>query len=208
MDEWGELTGRRYKLIDEYKCEDADTVFVSLGCAAENIEEACDYLRDQRNAKVGSIHINVIRPFPEKRRHRSAAWQERTSSSSSAPTRAWRATTRSGATSAPRSTRRSRSTSTAKGSVPALVSRRDPAPVSTARTASARATSVPEHTLGAYEFATGSDPTQGRPDRSRRRDVFHARNRSPLLGDFEGHAVAASSRAPSRCASTRSVVGA
>ena len=63
--EWGELTGRRYGLIDEYKCEDADTVFVSLGCAAENIEEACDYLREQRNAKVGSIHINVIRPFPE-----------------------------------------------------------------------------------------------------------------------------------------------
>ena len=40
-------------------------MFVSLGCAAENIEAACDYLREQRNAKVGSIHVNVIRPFPE-----------------------------------------------------------------------------------------------------------------------------------------------
>jgi pyruvate-ferredoxin/flavodoxin oxidoreductase len=39
--------------------------FVSLGCASENIEAACDYLREQRNAKVGSMHINVIRPFPE-----------------------------------------------------------------------------------------------------------------------------------------------
>ncbi len=64
-EEWGELTGRRYGLVDQYRCEDADTVFVSLGCAAENIEEACDYLREQRNAKVGSIHINVIRPFPQ-----------------------------------------------------------------------------------------------------------------------------------------------
>ncbi len=63
--EFGDLTGRRYGLISEYRCDDADTVFVSLGCAAENIEEACDYLREQRNAKVGSIHINVIRPFPE-----------------------------------------------------------------------------------------------------------------------------------------------
>ena len=63
--EFGDLTGRRYSFITEYKTEDADTVFVSLGCAAENIEEACDWLRDQRNAKVGSIHINVIRPFPE-----------------------------------------------------------------------------------------------------------------------------------------------
>ncbi|MEZ5302840.1 MAG: 2-oxoacid:acceptor oxidoreductase family protein [Verrucomicrobiales bacterium] len=63
--EFGDLTGRRYGLVDTYRCDDADTVFVSLGCAAENLEEACDYLRDQRNAKVGSIHINVIRPFPE-----------------------------------------------------------------------------------------------------------------------------------------------
>ena len=63
--EFGHLTGRFYGLVTEYRTEDADTVFVSLGCAADNIEEACDYLRNQRNANVGSIHINVIRPFPE-----------------------------------------------------------------------------------------------------------------------------------------------
>jgi pyruvate-ferredoxin/flavodoxin oxidoreductase len=63
--DFGRLTGRHYGLLSEYRCEDADTVFVSLGCAAENIEAACDYLRDQRNARVGSIHINVLRPFPE-----------------------------------------------------------------------------------------------------------------------------------------------
>ena len=64
-EEFGQLTGRKYGVLSEFRCADADTVFVSLGCAAENIEEACDYLRDQRNAKVGSIHVNVIRPFPE-----------------------------------------------------------------------------------------------------------------------------------------------
>ena len=63
--EFAHLTGRNYGYISQYRTDDADTVFVSLGCAAENIEAACDYLRDQRNAKVGSIHINVIRPFPE-----------------------------------------------------------------------------------------------------------------------------------------------
>src|SRR5438874_1236177 len=63
--EFGQLTGRHYGLITEYRTVDADTVFVSLGCAAENIDAACDYLREQRNAKVGSIHVNVIRPFPE-----------------------------------------------------------------------------------------------------------------------------------------------
>src|SRR4029079_17094741 len=44
---------------------DADTVVVSLGSAAENIEAAVDYLRQRENASVGSIHINVFRPFPE-----------------------------------------------------------------------------------------------------------------------------------------------
>ncbi len=63
--EFGRLTGRHYGFLTEYKTADADTVFVSLGCAADNIEAACDYLREQRNAKVGSIHVNVIRPFPE-----------------------------------------------------------------------------------------------------------------------------------------------
>ncbi len=64
-EEFAHLTGRYYGLVSEYKTEDADTVFVSLGCAAENVEAACDYLRGQRNARVGSIHVNVIRPFPE-----------------------------------------------------------------------------------------------------------------------------------------------
>jgi pyruvate-ferredoxin/flavodoxin oxidoreductase len=63
--EFGRLTGRHYGFVTEYRTEDADTVFVSLGCAAENLEAACDYLRDQRNARVGSVHVNVLRPFPE-----------------------------------------------------------------------------------------------------------------------------------------------
>ena len=64
--EFGRLTGRVLRPdLRSTRCEDADTVFVSLGCAADNIEAACDYLREQRNAKVGSIHVNVIRPFPE-----------------------------------------------------------------------------------------------------------------------------------------------
>jgi pyruvate-ferredoxin/flavodoxin oxidoreductase len=63
--DFGELTGRKYGLITEYKTDDAETVFVSLGSAAENIEAAVDYLRETRGSSVGSIHINVIRPFPE-----------------------------------------------------------------------------------------------------------------------------------------------
>jgi pyruvate-ferredoxin/flavodoxin oxidoreductase len=64
-EKFAELTGRRYGLISQYKTDDADTVFVSLGSAAENIEAAVDYLRETRGSTVGSIHVNVIRPFPE-----------------------------------------------------------------------------------------------------------------------------------------------
>src|SRR5947207_3097306 len=64
-EDFGKLTGRHYGLISQYKTEDADTVFVSLGSAAENIEAAVDYMRETRGAKVGSIHPNVFRPFPE-----------------------------------------------------------------------------------------------------------------------------------------------
>ncbi|MGD0893848.1 MAG: 2-oxoacid:acceptor oxidoreductase family protein [Terracidiphilus sp.] len=63
--DFGELTGRHYGLITKYKTDDTDTVFVSLGSAAENIEAAVDYLRETRGVTVGSIHVNVIRPFPE-----------------------------------------------------------------------------------------------------------------------------------------------
>ncbi len=42
------------------------TRFLSrLGSAAENIEAAVDYLRQTRGSSVGSVHVNVIRPFPE-----------------------------------------------------------------------------------------------------------------------------------------------
>jgi pyruvate-ferredoxin/flavodoxin oxidoreductase len=64
-EDFGRLTGRCYGLVTEYQTADADTVFVSLGSAAENIEAAVDYLRKTRGARVGSIHLNVIRPFPE-----------------------------------------------------------------------------------------------------------------------------------------------
>ena len=63
-DEFGQLTGRHYGLISQYKVDDADTVFVSLGSAAENIEAAVDHLR-AKGEKVGSIHANVLRPVPE-----------------------------------------------------------------------------------------------------------------------------------------------
>jgi pyruvate-ferredoxin/flavodoxin oxidoreductase len=64
-EEFGRLTGRHYGVLREYSCEGAETVFLSLGSAAENVEAAVDYIEETRDAQVGSIHINVLRPFPE-----------------------------------------------------------------------------------------------------------------------------------------------
>ena len=74
--EFGRLTGRRYGLITEYQTADADTVFVSLGCAADNIEAACDYLREQRNARVGLDPRQRPPAVPRGGDHRGAARQE------------------------------------------------------------------------------------------------------------------------------------
>ncbi|MBI4486053.1 MAG: 2-oxoacid:acceptor oxidoreductase family protein, partial [Acidobacteria bacterium] len=63
--DFAELTGRNYGLVSHYKTDDADTVFVSLGSAAENVEAAVDYMREHWGVKVGAIHPNVFRPFPE-----------------------------------------------------------------------------------------------------------------------------------------------
>jgi pyruvate-ferredoxin/flavodoxin oxidoreductase len=63
--EFGRLTGRHYGLVTKYRTDDAEYVFISLGSAAENIEAAVDYLRKTRGAKVGSLHINAMRPFPQ-----------------------------------------------------------------------------------------------------------------------------------------------
>lgn len=76
-EEFARLTGRRYGLVREYRCEDAETVYISLGSAAENIEAAVDYLRAERGAKVGSLHINVLRPFPEAAVVRALAGKKR-----------------------------------------------------------------------------------------------------------------------------------
>ncbi|MEE8384984.1 MAG: 2-oxoacid:acceptor oxidoreductase family protein, partial [Dehalococcoidia bacterium] len=35
------------------------------GSAAENIEAGVDYMRARSNARVGSVHLNVLRPFPQ-----------------------------------------------------------------------------------------------------------------------------------------------
>jgi pyruvate-ferredoxin/flavodoxin oxidoreductase len=64
MDEFYELTGRRYDLVEPYRMEDAEYAIVCMGGMAETAEVTCDYLREQRGWKVGVVHVTSFRPFP------------------------------------------------------------------------------------------------------------------------------------------------
>ncbi len=63
--EYEELTGRLYKLVHPYRCEDADLILVTSGTIAETTNVAVDELRAE-GKKVGNLRIRVIRPYPKK----------------------------------------------------------------------------------------------------------------------------------------------
>ncbi|WAK01412.1 2-oxoacid:acceptor oxidoreductase family protein [Methylobacter sp. YRD-M1] len=64
MDEWYELTGRRYRRIGEYRCDDADYLIIAQGSVIHTAEVTADYLREKRGIKVGVVNMTMFRPFP------------------------------------------------------------------------------------------------------------------------------------------------
>ncbi len=64
MDEFFELTGRRYQRIETYRCEDADYLILGQGSMCVQAEAVADWLRERRGLKVGVVHLTVFRPFP------------------------------------------------------------------------------------------------------------------------------------------------
>ncbi len=63
-EEYGELTGRDYsRFIECYRCDDADTIFISMGAIAGEGMDAVDELREKGH-KVGHATIRLFRPFP------------------------------------------------------------------------------------------------------------------------------------------------
>ncbi len=63
--EFGELTGRKYGLFEEYKLRDAEYAIVAIGSACGTIKDAVDKLR-KKGRKVGLLKVRVFRPFPGK----------------------------------------------------------------------------------------------------------------------------------------------
>jgi len=64
MDEYATLTGRAYKPVMAYDCEDADYVMIGLGSITDDVRALLPYLRSQ-GVKVGVVSIKALQPFPE-----------------------------------------------------------------------------------------------------------------------------------------------
>ncbi|WP_232695871.1 transketolase C-terminal domain-containing protein [Brevibacillus daliensis] len=63
--EFEQLTGREYKLLDEYCMEDAEVALFLINSASGTARDVVDKLRNQ-GIKAGVVSPNMIRPFPKK----------------------------------------------------------------------------------------------------------------------------------------------
>ncbi|MGM0519107.1 MAG: 2-oxoacid:ferredoxin oxidoreductase subunit alpha [Campylobacterota bacterium] len=64
FDEFKELTGREYKLVETYGTEDANVAIVCLGSTYETAMLAIDEIRKEEGIKVGVVAPRLFRPFP------------------------------------------------------------------------------------------------------------------------------------------------
>ena len=62
-DEYAELTGRHYGLLDPYRLDDAEIAIVVVGSTAGTTRMVVDKLR-ARGVKAGMVRVRVFRPFP------------------------------------------------------------------------------------------------------------------------------------------------
>jgi len=60
---FGELTGRHYKPVEQYKADKAETLLVLAGGYSENAMDAIDKMQSE-GRKVGLVRIRLWRPFP------------------------------------------------------------------------------------------------------------------------------------------------
>jgi pyruvate/2-oxoacid:ferredoxin oxidoreductase alpha subunit len=64
--EWKTLFGRQYGIVEPYRCENAELIFVASATVASTGRIVIDRLR-QRGKRVGLLKIRLIRPFPFER---------------------------------------------------------------------------------------------------------------------------------------------
>jgi len=61
--EFGDLTGRHYLPVENYKTEDSEVLLITMGSYSENAMIAIDEMRD-KGQKVGLVRLRLWRPFP------------------------------------------------------------------------------------------------------------------------------------------------
>jgi len=63
MDEFAELTGRSYRLVEYLGDPEADRVLVVMGSGAQTVAQTMEHLRE-RGERVGMVQLRLYRPFP------------------------------------------------------------------------------------------------------------------------------------------------
>ncbi len=61
--DFAKISGRKYKVVEEYRCDDAEYVAVILGSSYGTMKEAVDRLRE-KGMKVGACMPRIFRPWP------------------------------------------------------------------------------------------------------------------------------------------------
>jgi len=61
--EYGELTGRHYGMVEEYRMEDAEYAVVIMSAVAGSVKDVVDQLREEGVA-AGLLKVRAFRPFP------------------------------------------------------------------------------------------------------------------------------------------------
>ncbi len=64
MDEWFELTGRRYQRATLNGPSDADYLIIGQGSITITAQAVADYLQKQRGLKIAIVDMTLFRPFP------------------------------------------------------------------------------------------------------------------------------------------------
>ncbi len=64
LQQWAELTGRRYHPVNSYLAEDAEYLIIAQGSVLDSADATADYLRENRKLKVGVLGMTQFRPFP------------------------------------------------------------------------------------------------------------------------------------------------
>ncbi|MDO9044218.1 MAG: pyruvate synthase subunit PorA [Methanobacteriaceae archaeon] len=68
--EFSEIFGREYGSVEEYYCDDAEIILITMGSLCSTIRDVVDDLRKD-GEKVGMLKIRTYRPFPKEDIHKA-----------------------------------------------------------------------------------------------------------------------------------------